>query len=333
MINPGWRRHGSYRGCEGAGGSHPRTPGSRPFSRSSLSAIGALVLCIAAVAAHAGDKTVLNAPPSEGAPASSIPAWSFDLDADYVLGSHIRHLEGLGAQADSFYELEALRRFRIVDNLYFRAGIDVSRFDFSRSNAVFPYSLNALAGELALEYWHGDEIGALLKVSPGVYFARDHITQNAFDFPIEAGTGIRITKNFSLAIGVTTGLLREWPVLPVGGFVWDVNKQLKVNAVFPEPRVSYQIFHGLQAFLGGEFAGGGYRNGPTDDHRTNDAALQYTEVRGGGGITYTPRKGVDLEGSAGWVFQREIDFFHSGPDFKTWAGAPYFKVDLSVDLF
>ncbi|MBV9999916.1 MAG: hypothetical protein JO015_12495 [Verrucomicrobia bacterium] len=314
MIIPGRRRHGTR-------DAH-------------FAAIGALALCTI-IAAHAGDKTVLNSPPPETGPAatSSVPAWSFDVDTDYVLGSHFRHLEGLGAQADSFYEVEALRRFHIVDNVYFRVGVDVSRFDFSRSNAVFPYSLNALAGELALEYWHGDDIGALLKVSPGVYFARDHITENSFDFPIEAGTGIKITRTFSLAIGVTTGLLRAWPVLPVGGFVWDVNDQLKINAVLPEPRVSYQFFRGFQAFAGGELAGGGFRNGPTNDRRTNNAAFQYTELRGGGGIIYTPHKGIDFEASAGWVFQREIDFFHSGPDFKTRAGAPYFKLDLSVDLF
>jgi hypothetical protein len=315
----------------GPGGIHPRPAGSRPSSRAKLLVIGTWLVCMAA--AHAGDKTVLNAPPSEVAPTTSIPDWSFDLSGNYVLGSQFRHLESLGSQAASYYELEALRRFNIADNWYFRVGFDVSRFDFSRSNAVFPYSLNAVAGEVALEYWRGEDIGILLKVSPGVYFARDHITQNAFDFPIEAGTGIKVTKTFSLAIGVTTGLLREWPVLPVGGFVWDVNKQLKVNALFPEPRVSYRIAHGLQVFLGGEFVGGGYRNGPTDDRRTNNAALQYDEYRGGAGLTYTPRKGVALEGTAGWAFQREIDFFHSGPDFKTRTGAPYFKVDLSVDLF
>ena len=332
-MRPGWRRHGGYnKGCVGGpGGIHPRTPGSHTSSCAKLLAIGALLLC--AAAAHAGDKTVLTSPPSEVAPTKSAPDWSFDLTGDYVLGSHFRHLESLGSQAASYYELEALRRFHIVDNWYFRIGLDVSRSDFSRSNAVFPYSLNALAGEVALEYWHGEDIGALLKVSPGVYFARDHITKNAFDFPIEAGSGIKITKNFSLAIGVTTGLLREWPVLPVGGFVWNVNDQLKVNAIFPEPRVSYEFYHGLQVFAGGDFTGGGYRNGPTADRRTNNAALQYDEYRGGAGLTYTPRKGISLEGTVGYAFLREISYFHSGPDFKTRAGAPYFKLDLSVDLF
>src|SRR5919108_3071981 len=149
MIKQGWRRHGRY----GA----------------NVLAIGTLLLCMAA--AQAGDKTVLTSPPAETAPAKSVPDWSFDLTGDYVLGSHFRHLESLGSQAASYYELEALRRFRIVDNWYFRVGFDVSRFDFSRSNAVFPYALNVVAGEVALEYWHGEDIGVLLKVLPGVYFA------------------------------------------------------------------------------------------------------------------------------------------------------------------
>ena len=121
--------------------------------------------------------------------------------------------------------------------------------------------------------------------------------------------------------------------MPVGGFVWNISDQLKVNAIFPEPRINYQISRGFQVFLTGDFTGGGYRNGPTADRRTNNAALQYDEYRGGGGLTYTPRKGIALEGTAGWAFRREINFFHSGPDFKTRAGAPYFKLDLSVDLF
>ena len=152
MIKPGWRRHGRY--------------------RTDFLAIGTLLLFWVA-AAHAGEKTVLNAPPSEVAPVKSVPDWSFDLTGSYVLGSHFRHLESLGSQAAGYYELEALRRFHIADNWYFRVGFDVSRFDFSRSNAVFPYSLNQVAGEVALEYWHGDDIGVLLKVSPCVYFARD----------------------------------------------------------------------------------------------------------------------------------------------------------------
>src|SRR4051812_36442100 len=129
-------------------------------------AIGALLFCLGA--AFAGDKTVLNSAPAEVAPTKLVPEWSVDLEGDYILGSRFRHLENLGSQAVSYYELEALRRFHLVDNWYFRVGFDLSRFDFSRSNSVFPYALSSVAGEVALEYWHGEDIGVLVKLSPGL---------------------------------------------------------------------------------------------------------------------------------------------------------------------
>ncbi|MBV9488689.1 MAG: hypothetical protein JO069_03060 [Verrucomicrobia bacterium] len=318
MIKPGWRRGQPLLGYKEA---------------CAALLLGALMLYAGTPPMRAGETTVLNAPPAEAAPTKLVPDWSFDLTGDYTMGSRFRHLEDLGSQSVSHYELEALRRFHLFDNWYFRVGFDVSRFDFSRSNAVFPYSLNALAGEIALEYWHGEDIGVLVKLSPGVYFTRDHITANSFDIPIEAGAGIKVTKTFSLAVGLTAGLLREWPVLPVGGFVWDINDRLKISALLPEPRISYKFSPAFQIFLDGEYTGGGYRNGPTGDHRTNNAALQYSEYRAGGGLSYTPRKGVSLESTVGYTFEREINYFHAGPAFRTRTGAPYFKLDLSVDLF
>jgi hypothetical protein len=63
------------------------------------------------------------------------------------------------------------------------------------------------------------------------------------------------------------------------------------------------------AFIAGDFKGGGYRNGPTSDHRTNNALLNYTEYRGGAGVSYNPVKGISLEFSAGWTLARRIDYF------------------------
>jgi hypothetical protein len=78
-------------------------------------------------------------------------------------------------------------------------------------------------------------------------------------------------------------------------------------------------------------AGGAYRNGPTNDHRTNNALLAYTEYRAGAGINYTPKNGVSLQFTAGWTFERRIDYFRAGPD-NTAKGAPYLKLDLSIAL-
>jgi hypothetical protein len=75
-----------------------------------------------------------------------------------------------------------------------------------------------------------------------------------------------------------------------------------------------------------------HRNGPTDDPRTNNAILEYSEDRAGTGISYNPRKGVSFEASAGWSIQRRFNYFRAGPDYSS-KGAPYLKLDLSIDLF
>ena len=84
--------------------------------------------------------------------------------------------------------------------------------------------------------------------------------------------------------------------------------------------------------LVGDFVGGGYRNGPTNDPRTNDAILDYTAYRADGGIGYNPRKGVSIEATIGWSIQRRFDYFLAGPDFSS-KSAPYMKLDVSIDLF
>jgi hypothetical protein len=105
-----------------------------------------------------------------------------------------------------------------------------------------------------------------------------------------------------------------------------------LRAVFPRPRFSYTPNKQLEIYLGGELIGDGYRNGPTNDRRTDDAILQYEEERVGLGISYTLRKGIGFEAVAGWMFQREFDYIRAGPIYYG-KGAPYFRLDLSIDLF
>ncbi len=41
---------------------------------------------------------------------------------------------------------------------------------------------------------------------------------------------------------------------------------------------------------------------------------------------------LEFEAIAGWTFQRTYDYVRSGPDYYS-KGAPYFRVELSLDLF
>src|SRR5260221_271185 len=84
--------------------------------------------------------------------------------------------------------------------------------------------------------------------------------------------------------------------------------------------------------LGRELLGNSYRNGPTNDRRTNNAILEYSEERAGIGVDYTLRKGIDLEAIAGWTIERVYDYIRSGPINRS-RGSPYIRLDLKIDLF
>jgi len=88
---------------------------------------------------------------------------------------------------------------------------------------------------------------------------------------------------------------------------------------------------GAQLYAGFERQSGGFRNGPTNDQRTNNAILSYTENKLGGGLVLRPTRGVKLDLSSGFDFQREFNYYRSGPIFRS-KGAPFLEAQLHVDL-
>ncbi|HET9374427.1 MAG TPA: DUF6268 family outer membrane beta-barrel protein [Chthoniobacterales bacterium] len=258
--------------------------------------------------------------------------WSFDLNTTYTLGGRIEKAGDFGSQAEYRYEVEALRNFRITGDYYLQLGIDYERFDFSRSNSTFPSSFTSLAGEVMFSYWSGDDFFPVIQLEPGLYYTRDHITGNSFDVPIRITPGFKLTDSLYLILGCSIDPFSNPIVFPIGGFNWKINDRFNFRAVFPRPRFSYTPNKQLEIYLGGELIGDSYRNGPTNDRRTDDAILEYEEERVGLGISYTLRKGIDFEAVAGWMFQREFDYIRAGPIYYG-KGAPYFRMDLSIDLF
>lgn len=288
------------------------------------------VFCLGEMAL-AGGGTLAQSSPTPS-PENLGSAWSFDLNSTYTFGSRIQKAANLGSQAEYRYEIEALRNFRITGDYYLQLGMDYERFDFSRSSSVFPYSFTSLNGEMNFSYWSGDDFYPVIKIEPGIYYTRDHVTKNSFDVPLRFTPGFKVSQNLYLIVGCSIDPFSNPIVFPIGGFNWKISDKLNFRAVFPQPRFSYTPNDKLEIYLGGELIGNGYRNGPTTDRRTNNAIVEYEEERVGLGVSYTLRKGIDFEAIAGWTFQRTYDYIRSGPDYYG-KGAPYLKVDLSLDLF
>ena len=275
------------------------------------------------------EKNLIQPPPPEKQ--DSAPLWSIDLNSDYTLGSKIIKSSSFGSQAVYHYQIEALRNLHLFDKYYFQFGVNAERFDFSRSNALYPSSIASVAGEFSLSYWTGDDYYPLLKFEPGVYYTRDYITANSFDVPIRAVTGFKVREDIHLVLGVDLDPFEQEWAIPICGVNWKINDQYNLRAVFPQPRFSYTPSKALEFFLAADLVGGGYRNGPTDDRRTNNGLLNYSEYRAAGGVNYNPQKGFSFEFTAGWSIQRRFDYFRAGPDDST-KSAPYVKLDISFDL-
>jgi hypothetical protein len=286
-------------------------------------------LAIFAGGAIGGENSVIQSPPPPQQ--DKAPLWSVDLNSDYTLGSKIIRSSDFGSQAVSHYQIEALRDIHLFDKYYFQFGVDSERFDFSRSNTIYPSSISSVAAEFAISYWTGDEFYQLLKFEPGVYYTRDDITAKSIDVPIRAVAGFKVQDNLHLVLGLDLDPFEQEWAIPICGFNWKINEQYNFRAVFPQPRFSYTPSKQLEFFLAADLVGGGYRNGPTDDRRTNNALLNYSEYRAASGVNYNPSKGLSFEMTTGWSVERRFNYFRAGPD-DTAKGAPYIKLDISIDL-
>jgi hypothetical protein len=279
--------------------------------------------------AFGAEKNLIQPPPPEKQ--DSAPLWSIDLNSDYTLGSKIIKSSSFGSQAVYHYQIEALRNLHLFDKYYFQFGVDAERFDFSRSNVLYPSSIASVAGEFSLSYWTGDDYYPLLKFEPGVYYTRDYVTANSFDVPIRAVAGFKLREGIHLVLGADLDPFEQEWAIPICGVNWKIDNQFNLRAVFPQPRFSYTPSKALEFFLAADLVGGGYRNGPTDDRRTNNGLLNYSEYRAASGVNYNPQKGLSLEFTTGWSIQRRFDYFRAGPDDSA-KSAPYVKLDISIDL-
>ena len=287
-------------------------------------------LCLGEMAFAGGNALVQPSPTPSAENLGSL--WSFELNGEYTFGSHVEKSGNLGSQAEYRYEIEALRNFRITGDYYLQLGVDYERYDFSRSNAQFPYSFTSFSGEILFSYWSGDSFYPVIRIEPGIYYTRDHVTGNSFDVPIRITPGFKVSPNLYVIAGCSIDAFTNPIVFPIGGFNWKISDQFNLRAIFPQPRFSYIPNQNLEIYLGGELVGNGYRNGPTNDRRTNNAILEYDEERIGLGVDYTLRKGIDLETIAGWTIERTYDYVRSGPVNRS-RGSPYIRLDLKIDLF
>ncbi len=145
----------------------------------------------------AGEKEVVSTPvePVQQNP-NRDSLWYADTEFSYTFGSKFRRESDFGRQSEYHFNIGFGRRFELSESWRLTLGIENEQFHFSKSNSFLPNSLNKLAAEVGLA-WR-NPLGQLqLRLHPGVYYTRDHITGNSFDMPFALVGTRRITSNSS----------------------------------------------------------------------------------------------------------------------------------------
>lgn len=313
--------------------------------RASFFAITAAVGLLFCPALFAGGNATVETgkdkPPAEPLLDAVTPLNSFNLETSYVGGSGLKDSGGTGqryGRQDEFQgEVSYIRRVplgALQNRLYLDLGGEYGQFNFGITNAQVPSTLQAAAGVAGLEYIVNGRAGIILRASPGVYFSNNHATARSFDAPTLLAGVIPLREHFVLLLGVRASILSQESVLPIGGFIWDIAPKLQAKIILPDPRLVYTLNERFSLFAGGSLVGGTFVRNDTAvlRGRINHAVLDYTEYRGGAGLNVKLYKGIALDLSGGYDFQRKFNYYRPGVNYRTRDGAPYAQISVGGEF-
>jgi hypothetical protein len=206
---------------------------------------------------------------------------------------------------------EYTHRISMSGPWYFALGASYEGFFFGKTKEGLPESLQGMAGIIALDYIVQNHVAMTIELRPGFYTAGDF--RNSFDIPVLVYAPIPLRSNLFLMLGARESTLQKYIVVPIGGVIWLINDHLRLEGVFPRPELIYSPGGKWEYQIGGEIAGDGYRmdRDPALPEKLRGAVVEYLEYRAGVGATYTVWKGATVGLTAGYVFERSLDFFRA----------------------
>jgi hypothetical protein len=131
-------------------------------------------------------------------------------------------------------------------------------------------------------------------------------------FPAHAVGYYAVDPNLDLALGADFLDREDIQILPVAGFVWRPDPDVRVELLFPRPRIDFQLTDCNRLFLRGGLGGGTWaveRDGGADDLAT------YYDLQIG--------VGLDRRGEHGWqsfeiayLFDRKLEYASQVGDYQ-----------------
>jgi hypothetical protein len=297
-------------------------PGTRQRQRVALQikrAALALILLVPALATlRAGDTT-------------------YEANADYSYVGSVR-MQNSGNLSEQSNQAHFAISTQIPSGQLLRFGAEWQRYSFSAmpQTAQLPntlQSVNLIIGA-DVDLW-----GWLIRIEaqPGFYGNFQQFDGKGFNLPFIIGGMYLVNSDLQWVAGVSVNVQRNIPVLPAAGVRWKFAKDWVLNAVLPRPRLEYTLNQFATLYTGGDFKLGTYRmdNNFGNDHGNpslNNALVDYTEIRVGGGAEVKFGSSVKIDLEAGCMVYRQFDIYRANTATTSNGGAAYGQIIMSCSF-
>jgi hypothetical protein len=175
-----------------------------------------------------------------------------------------------------------------------------------------------------------------IDLEPGIYSDWHEIDWVDVNCPVRFGFSYLVNPDLQWFFGVSADPRRSWPVIPGVGVRWKFAEQWTLMALMPEPKIQWEPIKDLTLYLGAELKGGTYRvardfGNSSGLPRLNNASLEYSEVRTGGGLDWRAMPFLNVGLEVGAAVYRRFDYpnadhvIHAQP-------APYVQLGVKASF-
>jgi hypothetical protein len=217
-----------------------------------------------------------------------------------------------------------------------RLGVELERHDFGGVRAQrIPRDLASYALILGADFQLGDAWLARIEIAPGFYGSEGDVFRfGSMNAPIIVGASYFVSSDLQFALGISVNWNRKYPVLPGVGLRWRLNRSWVLDGILPQPRIEYSLSDSLTLHAGADFRGETYRTsdgfGRGRSPQLDDAVVDYSEIRVGGGVRWQINSHTTFQFEAGVVPIQELDYHRAGMRVFSAETPPYFDLSLKA---
>lgn len=224
---------------------------------------------------------------------------------------------------------------RLTENFELLAGFDWRRFQASvPDNSPVPNTLQSVAAVLSVDARLGEKFRLRLEVLPGIYSDFRELTARDFNAPLTAELSYTVNPTLLIGAQLNADARREAVLLGGAGVRWRFADAWLLSLWLPRPQIEFSATEQITLFAGASFAGGTYVVSDNFGLRAGRAelssqAVDYQEIRAGGGLRWRWRQRVAAEVAGGWTIDRRYHF-HERNVLLNGDGAPYVQFSMGL---